>query len=119
MATAVHCAMFRPKSTSYCPAPSAPTLVTVTPPLGLSSAAVALTSANRTPTSWFERPKSTISPESIESFWISVAATPSVAISACATALVARSLGPSPPPAWLSSSTFAEVTAPFASEGLG
>ena len=33
VATAVHWAMFRPKSTSYCPAPTAPTLVTATPPL--------------------------------------------------------------------------------------
>ena len=39
VATAVHRAMLRPKSTSYCPVPTAPTLVTVTPPLWLSSTA--------------------------------------------------------------------------------
>ncbi len=108
----VHRAMLRPKSTSYCPVPTAPILVTVTPPLWLSSTPVALTSANRTPTSWLVSPKSTISPASIELFWISVAATPSVAISAWATALVARSCGPRPPPTWLSSSTLALVIAP-------
>ena len=64
--------------------------------------------------SWLLSPKSTISPESMESLTTSVAPTASVAISADPMALVWMSALPRPPPVAVSSSTLALVTAPSA-----